>query len=147
MVPKIGACRDGLLRKKVVQAVPHHQMHGREMSCLGKSRFVMHAKPGGVGLVLDNLLDIERNELQRSLGQTAATGFIARQLFLFQQKHGPSGGGQYMGQQASGGPGADNGEIVKGGIAVGQLAVSIASMRHGVHLPAGSGPAMVTIGR
>jgi hypothetical protein len=32
-------------------------------------------------------------------------------------------------------------------IAVGQLAVSIASMRNGVHVPAGSGPAMLTIGR
>lgn len=74
----------------------------------------MHTKPGGMGLVFDNLLDIERNELQGSLGETAATGLMARQVFLFQEKHGPSGGGQCMGQQASGRTGADNGDIVKG---------------------------------
>jgi hypothetical protein len=52
-----------------------------------------------------------------------------------------------MGQQASGRPGADNGDIVKGLIAFGQFTIWIASMRNGVQVPTGTGPAILTIER
>lgn len=73
--------------------------------------------------------------------------YMARQLFLFQEKHSPSSGGQFMGQQASGRPGADNSDVVKGLIAVGQLAVSIILMGERVQVPIGFGTAMLTIER
>lgn len=52
-----------------------------------------------------------------------------------------------MGQQASGRPGADNRDVVKGLIAVGPLAVSIILMGERVQVPTGFGTAMLTIER
>ena len=93
-----------------------------------KSGFITHPQPDGMGLVLDNVVDIEWNEVQRSLRETSAAGLVPRQVFFLQQEDRPPGHGQFIGQKASGGSGADNSDIVEGLITFGQYQVSMASV-------------------
>ena len=103
-----------MLCKAVVELIPHGEVHGWGLPFLGKSGLMIHPYPDGMGAILDNAVDIEWNEVQRALRETAPTGLVARQFFFLQQENRPPGPGQFISQQAPGGSGADNDDIVKG---------------------------------